>query len=254
MPTKAQIYAQKADETARQITGDYLDWASFLTTASRLYKYSFSDQLLIYAQRPNATACASFDTWNNTMHRYVRRGAKGIALLTPSENGLYLRYVFDVSDTGARQNSRHVEAWVLEDPHMDTVHDVLEAQYGAGAYMMAEQLEQVAVTLAQQYWEEHFEDICDSVDNTPLAEYDMDSIGNSFRSAAAASISYSLQQRCGLDPELFSEDFEEVLKWNTLNALAELGRAVSDGSGQVLRQIERTIRQMERSMNHEREG
>ena len=115
MATKAQVYAVLADDTAQKITGDYLDWAAFLGTSSRLYKYPFRDQLLIYAQRPDATACAGYDLWNNTMHRYIRRGSKGIALLAAGPNGMGVRYVFDVSDTGTRRGSRDVEPWRLSE-------------------------------------------------------------------------------------------------------------------------------------------
>ena len=110
MQTKVQAYVQLADETSLKITGNYLDWLSFLTTASRLYKYPYHDQLMIYAQRPDASACAAYELWNGTMHRYIRRGAKGIALLNPTANGMRIRYVFDVSDTGTRAECRRVAA------------------------------------------------------------------------------------------------------------------------------------------------
>ena len=253
MPNKTQIYAQMADDTARKITGDYLDWAAFLNTSSRLYKYPFHDQLMIYAQRPDATACATYDLWNDTMRRYIRRGSKGIALLTPGPYGMDVRYVFDVSDTGTRRNSRNVEPWVLSDEAMEPVRQMLEDQYYADAAMGLEgQIDQIARQQALEYWRNHARDIRDSVDGSQLAEYDDFSIGASFRKAAAASISYSIQTRCGLDPELFREDFTEVLDWNTPATVAELGKAVSEISGQILRQIETTVRMTERSMNHER--
>ena len=253
MPNKTQIYAQVADDTARKITGDYLDWAAFLNTSSRLYKYPFHDQLMIYAQRPDATACATYDLWNDTMRRYVRRGSKGIALLTPGPYGMDVRYVFDVSDTGTRRNSRNVEPWVLSDETMEPVRQMLEDQYYADAAMGLEgRIDQIARQQALEYWRNHARDIRDSVDGSQLAEYDDFSIGASFRKAAAASISYSIQTRCGLDPELFREDFTEVLDWNTPATVAELGKAVSEISGQILRQIETTVRMTERSMNHER--
>ena len=252
MPNKTQIYAQMADDTARKITGDYLDWAAFLNTSSRLYKYPFHDQLMIYAQRPDATACATYDLWNDTMRRYIRRGSKGIALLTPGPYGMDVRYVFDVSDTGTRRNSRNVEPWVLSDEAMEPVRQMLEDQYYADAAMGLEgQIDQIARQQALEYWRNHARDIRDSVDGSQLAEYDDFSIGASFRKAAAASISYSIQTRCGLDPELFREDFTEVLDWNTPATVAELGKAVSEISGQVLRQIETTVRMTERSMSHE---
>lgn len=253
MPDKAQIYAQMADDTARKITGDYLDWATFLSTSSRLYKYPFHDQLLIYAQRPEATACATYDLWNDTMRRYVRRGSKGIALLTPSTSGMSLRYVFDVSDTGTRQNSRNVEPWALSDDTEMPVRQMLEDQYYADASAgLIQQIDQIAQQQALAYWRDHARDIRDSVDSSALMDYDDFSIGASFRKAAAASISYSIQSRCGLEPELFREDFTEVLDWNTPATVAELGKAVSEISGQILRQIETTVRTAERSMNHER--
>ena len=253
MPDKSQIYAQLADDTARRITGDYLDWAAFLTTSSRLYKYPYHDQLMIYAQRPEATACASYELWNDTMRRYVRRGSKGIALLTPEANGMSLRYVFDIADTGTRRNSRTVEPWTLSESTEGVVRQMLEDQYYANASMgLVQQIDQIAQQQALAYWREHARDIRDSVDSPALLDYDDFSIGASFRKAAAASISYSIQTRCGLDPELLREDFTEVLDWNTPATAAELGRAVSDISGEVLRQIETTVRTAERSMNHER--
>ena len=253
MPDKAQIYAQMADETARKITGNYLDWAAFLTTSSRLYKYPFHDQLLIYAQRPDATACAPYDLWNDTMRRYIRRGSKGIALLLPGAGGMSVRYVFDVSDTGTRQNSRNVEPWALTDETEMAVRQMLEDQYYADSSLgIIQQIEQIAQQQALSWWRDNARDIRDSVDSPALMDYDDFSIGASFRKAAAASISYTLQTRCGLDPELFREDFTEVLDWNTPATVAELGKAVSSISGQILRQIETTIRTAERSMNHER--
>ena len=253
MATKAQVYATLADDTARKITGDYLDWAAFLDTSSRLYKYPFHDQLLIYAQRPDATACAEYDIWNDTMRRYIRRGSKGIALLSPGPGGMSVRYVFDVSDTGERRGSRRVEPWVLAEGNMEPVKQMLENAYYADASMpLSGQIGQIATQQALAYWREHRRDIIGSVDGSYLSEYDEFNIGASFRKAAAASISYSLQARCGLEPELFREDFTEVLDWNTPATVAELGKAVSEISGQVLRQIEKTIRQVERSMEHER--
>ena len=103
MLTKAELYAQMADKVATQLTGSWQEWAGFLTTASRLYKYPFHEQLMIYAQRPDATACAEYDLWNEKMGRYVRRGSKGIALVDDSGDRPRLRYVFDISDTGTRE-------------------------------------------------------------------------------------------------------------------------------------------------------
>lgn len=253
MATKAQVYAVLADDTARRITGDYLDWAAFLGTSSRLYKYPFRDQLLIYAQRPDATACAGYDLWNNTMHRYIRRGSKGIALLAAGPSGMGVRYVFDVSDTGARRGSRSVEPWQLSERTEQPVREMLEANFDADAAMpLEEQIHQIASQQALAYWHDHRRDILDSVADSFLSEYDEFNIGASFRQAAAASIAYGLQLRCGLEPELYREDFAEVMNFNTPATAHELGNAVSMITGQVLRQIEMTIRQTERSMEHDR--
>ena len=162
MATKAQVYAKLAEDTARKITASYLDWAAFLNTSSRLYKYPYNDQLLIYAQRPDATACAEYDLWNSAMRRYVRRGAKGIALLSPGANGMSVRYVFDVSDTGARQDSRSVEPWQLSGQVEPSVRQMLEEVFDADAAMgLAAQLEQIASQQALSYWRDHRRDIID---------------------------------------------------------------------------------------------
>ncbi len=253
MSTKAQAYVLLAEETAQKITGDYLAWAAFLNTSSRLYKYPIHDQLLIYAQRPDATACAEYDLWNHTMHRYIRRGSKGIALLSPGRYGMGVRYVFDVSDTGTRQNSRDVNLWSLTEDTTEPVRQMLEDEYGVDASMsLVEQIDKIAQQQALTYWQDHSRDIRDSVDGSYLSEYDEFTIGASFRKAAAASISYSIQTRCDLEPELYREDFTEILDWNTPAAVAELGKAVSEITGQVLRQIETTVKRVERSMSHER--
>ena len=255
MQTKLQVYVALAEDTARKITSDYLDWASYLTMASRLYKYPYHDQLLIYAQRPDATACAGYELWNNTMHRYIRRGSTGIALLTAGSGGMGVRYVFDVLDTGTRRESRGIEPWRITEQTEQPVRRMLKEAYNADAEMpLVEQIQQISNQQALAYWRDHRRDILDSVADSFLSEYDEFNIGASFRQAAAASIAYSLQLRCGLEPELYREDFTEVLNFNTPSTVGELGNAVSMITGQVLRQIEMTIRQTERSMEHDRTG
>ena len=253
MPTKLQVYVALAEDTTRKITSDYLDWASYLTMASRLYKYPYHDQLMIYAQRPDATACATYELWNERTQRYIKRGAKGIALLTPGQDGMRLRYVFDISDTGTRANAMDIIPWVLTKDMLDDVQQMLAAEYSEEASMeLPRQIDQIAERQALQYWQTHGQDILDSVDGTPLSGYDRDAIGTSFRKAAAASISFTVQTRCRLEPELSRTMFQAVLDWSTPAAAAELGKAVSLISGQVLRQIEMTVRNAERSVEHER--
>lgn len=214
MANNIQFYAQMADQTAEAITGSYQEWTAFLTTAARLYKYPYHEQLMIYAQRPEATACAEYDFWNKRMRRYVRRGSKGIALVDPSGERPSLRYVFDVADTGGGDNARRPYLWQLQDEHMDTVLRALETRYGvSGRDGLEEQLELVANRLAKEYWEEHQRDILSIVDGSFLEEYDDYNVGASFRSAASTSITHALMTRCGLDPEQYfgHEDFLSVL-------------------------------------------
>ena len=255
MANSAQFYEQMAARTAEQITGSYQEWTAFLAPAARLYKYPYHEQLMIYAQRPEATACAEYDFWNKRMRRYVRRGSKGIALVDSSGEKPSLRYVFDVADTGGGDNARRPYLWQLQDEHMDTVLRALEARYEvSGANGLEYQLELVADRLAKDYWEDHQRDILGIIEDSFLEEYDDYNVGASFRSAASTSITYALMARCGLDPEQYfgHEDFLSVFDWNTPAAVSALGTAVSEASEQVLRHIEVTIKRYEREKITER--
>ena len=172
MPDKALAYAQMAEDTAKELTGSYQRWTAFLTTAARVYKYPYTEQLMIFAQRPDATACAEYGLWTNTMRRYVRRGSKGIALIDTSGNTPRIRYVFDVSDTGGRADSRSPNIWRMKDRHMDDVAAMLQREYGANEPLLVQQFDTVATRLATQYWEENKRDILDIVDGSFLEEYD----------------------------------------------------------------------------------
>ena len=244
-----------ADHAAVQLTSSFGAWTAFLQTAARLYKYPYLDQLMIYAQRPDATACAVYDLWNGRMGRYVKRGARGIALMDDSGDRPALRYVFDVSDTGTRRESRAPWLWTLEEPHLPAVAAALEQSYeipGNGG--LVEQLEIIAATLSAQYWSDYREDVLDIVDGSLLAAYDDDTIGVQFRTAATISVAYTLLSRCGLAPEkvLHHEDFMPIFDFNTPATIGALGTAVSQLSEQVLRQIERTIKHYEREQIAER--
>ena len=244
-----------ADHAAVQLTSSFGSWSAFLQTAARLYKYPYLDQLMIYAQRPDATACAAYDLWNDRMGRYVKRGARGIALMDDSGDRPALRYVFDVSDTGTRRESRAPWLWTLEEPHLPAVTAALEQTYeipGDGG--LVEQLEIIAATLSAQYWNDYREDILDIVDGSLLAAYDDDTIGVQFRTAATISVAYTLLSRCGLAPEevLHHEDFMPIFDFNTPATIGALGTAVSQLSEQVLRQIERTVKHYEREQIAER--
>ena len=164
MPSKTEEYLALAQRTANGLTRYWEHWTDYLTTASRLYKYSFADQLMIYAQRPDATACASFDIWNNRMNRYVRRGSKGIALLDQSSSVPRLHYVFDVSDTGVRRNSRDPEVWQLNDDLFQPVSEMLAREYGIHHERLSQQIADIAGKLAESYWDNNSSDILGIVD------------------------------------------------------------------------------------------
>lgn len=255
MPNKLQAYAEQAERTARQITGSHLAWTAFLTTAARLYKYPYNEQLMIYMQRPEATACAEYDFWNERMGRYVRRGSTGIAVIDASGYKPRLKYVFDVSDTGGKENARRVNLWELKDAHTDSVSAMLERNYGvSGKNGLAEQFESVASQLAAEYWRDHSRDILGIVADSYLEEYDNYNIEVAFKNAAVVSITYSLMSRCGMQPEdhFEHEDFFSIFDFNTPRTVAALGTAVSEINEQVLRQIEVTIRNYEREHSAER--
>ena len=253
MPAKVDTYLDLARETAQVLAGNAGAWTTFLDTASRLYKYPFADQLMIHAQRPGATACASYEVWNDTMRRYVRRGAKGIALVDNSGDAPRLRYVFDIADTGTRRSSRPFSPWQIDTGNIEAVSSALEDSFGAErGVSLASQLEAAAALLVDEYWMGNSRDILDIVDGSSLEEYDDFNIGVSFRNAATVSIAHTLLRRCGFEPENYLEpqDYEAVFEWETPEAVTALGTAVSEISGIVLRQIERTVRREERSRTH----
>ena len=255
MPSKLQTYMQMADEAQRQITGSYRGWTGFLTTAARLYKYPYAEQVMIHAQRPDATACAEYDFWNQRMGRYVRRGSKGIALIDSSGERPRLRYVFDVSDTGGREFPKSRYLWEYRAEHADAVSAMLESRYGVdGKGGLPDQLERIASQLAEEYWRDYKRDILAIVDDSFLYGYDEFNVGAAFQSAAAVSIAYSLMSRCGLeaDDRFEHEDFLSIFDFNTPEAAAELGTAMSRINGEVLRQIEVTIKNYEREKLAER--
>ena len=254
MPNKAELYAQMAGQTAVKVTQSWQEWTAFLTTAARLYKYPYHEQLMIYAQRPDATACAEYDLWNEKMGRYVRRGSKGIALLDDSGDRPKLRYVFDVSDTGEREYSRRPWLWDMGEEYLPAVTARLKERYGVEEPDFPQQLASIAGKLAGDYWDGHRDDIIGTVDGSFLEEYDEFNTGVQFRSAATVSITYALMSRCGLEPETYldHEDFMAVFDFNTPATVAALGTAVSQINQEVLRLIGATIRNAEREKAAER--
>ena len=254
MPSKTEEYLALAQRTANGLTRYWESWTDYLTTASRLYKYPFADQLMICAQRPDATACADFDIWNNRMNRYVRRGAKGIALLDESSGFPRLHYVFDVSDTGVRRNSRDPEMWQYNDDLKQPVSEMLSKTYGISGERVSQQLADVAGKLVADYWDNNGGDIRAIVDGSLLMDYDEAGVEMQFKSAAAISVTYTLLERCGFEPtEWFDkDDFQAIYNFSTPDSVYALGAAVSDMSREVLRNIERTVKKTIRRRNAER--
>ena len=254
MPSKTEEYLALAQRTANGLTRYWESWTDYLTTASRLYKYPFADQLMIYAQRPDATACADFDIWNNRMNRYVRRGAKGIALLDESSGFPRLHYVFDVSDTGVRRNSRDPEVWQYNDDLKQPVSEMLSKTYGISGERISQQLADVVGKLVADYWDNNGGDIRAIVDGSLLMDYDEAGVEMQFKSAATISVTYTLLERCGFEPAGWfdKDDFQAIYNFSTPDSVYALGAAVSDMSREVLRNIERTVKTTIRRRNAER--
>ena len=254
MPNKTEEYLALACKTADSFSRQWEHWAEFLITAARLYKYSYPDQLMIYAQRPDATACAEYDVWNNKMNRYVRRGSKGIALLDESGGYPRLHYVFDVSDTAPRRNALYPDLWQINESLKEPVRSMLAENYDVHSESFGQQLADVAGKLVQSYWDNNSSDILGIVDGSYLMSYDDAGRELQFKSAAAMGVTYMLLERCGLDPAgWFDEkDFQAVYDFTTPSAVYALGTAVSDCSREVLRQIERTVKTTIRRRNIER--
>ena len=254
MPSKTEEYLALAQRTANGLTRYWESWTDYLTTASRLYKYPFADQLMIYAQRPDATACASFDIWNNRMNRYVRRGSKGIALLDQSSSVPRLHYVFDVSDTGVRRNSRDPEVWQLGPDLVQPVSEMIAREYGVYHERLSQQISDLTGKLVDSYWDNNSGDILDIVDGSFLIDYDEAGQEFQFKSAAAISILYTVLERCGLEPDghFDRDDFQAIFSFSTPAAVYALGTAVSECSRDVLCNIERTVKTTIRRRNVER--
>ena len=255
MANKAETYAKLAENTAKKLTSSLENWTGFLTTVGRLYRYNYHEQLMIYAQRPDATACAEYDLWNNKMNRYVRRGSKGIALLDPTGDTLKLRYVFDVSDTGTRENSRRPYLWDMQEHHKEPILKMLKNKFDVRDNNISDAFHNIARNMSKEYYDNNKGDIHYLIENSFLDEYDEDNIQKIFEDAATVSTAYTLIKRCGLDiDEYFEhEDFLPVFDFNTADTVALLGTAVSEQSEKIFREIAITIIKTERERSEEYE-
>lgn len=249
MVNKIESYVQMAGATAAEITKNRENWTAFLATASRLYRYSFPDQLLIHAQRPQATACAGIEIWNKRMRRYVKRGSKGIALVNISNGRPVIRYVFDASDTRIDKDSHNLYLWKYKPEYLDSVTIALEKHFGIPcSKALAEQLAHIATQLARDYWKNYGMEIMDGAAGSGLEGMEKSEFRKKFCKMAAFSTLYILLLRCGLHPEkcLSADIFDGIEDFNSQGMTKILGHAVSEGSGDVLHRIAIAIFDFER--------
>jgi hypothetical protein len=246
--TKLQLITELSQTIARSITRNYVNWTSFLKTAAWNYKYPFQDQLLIYAQRPEATACAPIEIWNQKLGRWVNRGAKGIALINDSGDRLSLRHVFDVSDTNSRNNRPSI-LWTMRDRYAETVTETLENAFGGleDKSSLPAALFSAAHNAVEDNFTDYLPDLLSFRENSYLEELDDLNVEIYFKNALKSSVAYMLLVRCGCnaDQYLTLEDFQDVANFNTLDTVSRLGTAASDISEMLLREIETTVKELQ---------
>ena len=244
--SKLQDIRDLAQEHAVSVSGSPRDWMDYMDTASRLYRYSFSDQLLIHAQHPEATACASLELWNEKMFRWVNRGARGIALLDETGQHTRLRYVFDISDTHMVAGGRSPYLWQMQEHQREEILTHLAEVYALeekDTATLQDALMAVAREMVSDNLEEYLDGLEYAVEDTYLEDLDEVTIRSDFRQLATDSVYYMLSRRCGLDPMelLEEEDFMHITDYNRLSVLTFLGNAASQLSESILIDIGRTV-------------
>ena len=244
--SKLQDIRDLAQEHAVSVSGSPRDWMDYMDTASRLYRYSFSDQLLIHAQHPEATACASLELWNEKMFRWVNRGARGIALLDETGQHTRLRYVFDISDTHMVAGGRSPYLWQMQEHQREEILTHLAEVYALeekDTATLQDALMAVAREMVSDNLEEYLDGLEYAVEGTYLEDLDEVTIRSDFRQLATDSVYYMLSRRCGLDPMelLEEEDFMHITDYNRLSVLTFLGNAASQLSESILIDIGRTV-------------
>ena len=256
MNAKERFYSGLAKETIGKITSNKDNWTSFLVTVSRNYEFTYPEQVMIYAQRPNATFCKPYDEWNDENYRrYVRRGSTGIALFVTNREKPYLRYVFDVADTGVRRSSPELKPWAVTEENRAYVMGAMERTFGITADGLLEaQLEEIALSLSAEYWDDYKKPILDIVANSFLEEYDELNIEVAFKRAVANSVSYAMYCRLVENPDNYfeHEDFLNVFDFNTRQTVNALGTAVNAISSRMFQKIEKAIGEYEQNRTAER--
>ena len=231
MPNKYQLVNEMANETLKEITKSGENWVNFLKTASNNYKYSFNEQVLIYTQKPNATACADIETWNNRLKRWVNKGAKGIALISIEDGRSILRHVFDISDTHSGIN-RNLKLWEVKPSYENGLIETLENSFGNLDIKsnLAEAIYSSSVNLVEDNYQDYLVDLRDVIENSSLQNLTEDELESYFKGILANSITYIALNRCGIDSANFFKynDFELITKFNTKSVISRLGAATSD--------------------------
>ena len=256
MNAKERFYSGLARETISRITANKDNWTAFLTTMARNYDFTYPEQVMIYAQRPGATFCKPYEEWNDEKYRrYVRRGSTGIALFVTNRDKPYLRYVFDVADTGTRRSSPELKPWEVTAENRAYVMDAMERTFGVKADGLLEaQLEDIAQSLASEYWADNRKQFLDIVANSFLEEYDELNIEVAFKTAVANSVSYAMYSRLVENPDNYfeHEDFQKVFDFNSRQTVNALGTAVNAISSRMFGEIEKAIGEYEQSRTAER--
>lgn len=251
MATKLQLMSELAAQTTKQLTQSKENWTSFLNSAAWLYKYPFHEQVLIHAQRPDATACAPIELWNNMFKRWVNKGAKGIAVIDDSGQKPALRYVFDVSDTNARHNIPF-QLWKMRETHEPQILEELQNHFGEipkyEGLPFSDQLSGVIHNAVIDNSADYADALLHSLADSALGEYDDFNIRVWFEQITELSVLYCILTRLGYDAReyLDASEFVPLIDFNTPDTIAQLGTATADISEMVLRQIERSVRGIEK--------
>ena len=247
MPNKYQLLNDMARETLKEITSKPEEWMKFLDTASSNYKYDFNEQVLIYAQKPNAIACARIDDWNKKVGRWVNRGAKGIALLTEENGYSSLRYVFDVADTNSKLG-KSFRLWQVSPPYEKDIIESLENKYGEleNNTNFVETIKSVAQIIAEDNMQDYIDDLVFYKDNSSLENIDNEDLKVIFQNVLTNNIAFSMIKRCGLNPRDYfnEEDFKDINKFDSYDAITRVGVASSEITEMGLSEIYSTIKKL----------
>ena len=244
MPRKIDLITMAYQETAQKLSDNPGNWISFLQTAANNYKYNFDDQVLIHAQRPDATACAPIELWNERFGRWVNKGAHGIALIDDKNGHLYLHYVFDVGDTNSRSGNE-VKLWKAERRYNEDVIEALEARFGelADKTYIERAVLSAADNAVSDNMTDYLSELMNVRDGSYLDELDDLNVEALFKRCLVSSVAYTMMLRCGIDPEGYFdiEDFRDVVNFNSLDCITRFGAASSDITEMGLREIEQTV-------------